>query len=136
VIDQLISFGNNRWDQAGGRLLSIRGHGSGRRRRVWFLTTNDDFLGSPGRRTRLPASGRRQLQLQERRWVGLNGSWYTGGETHRRRREGRPQKNSRVGLTCRCPRRPHSMKLVAQTGAYTSVGADFDEYTVAYQYRW
>ena len=31
---------------------------------------------------------------------------------------------------------PHSLKLAAHTGAYTSIGADFDMLSVAYQYRW
>jgi len=42
-----------------------------------------------------------------------------------------------VGLTFSLPLGgPHSVKLAAQTGAYTASGADFDELTVAYQYRW
>ena len=47
------------------------------------------------------------------------------------------QQNSRVGLTLSLPLgRKQSIKLAAHTGAFTSIGADFDIATVTYQILW
>lgn len=138
---RIINFGNNRWafkPEVG--YSSIRGHwiweaAAG----VWFFTANDDFLGST--KTQDPIGSFQagvSYNFKGGAWIALNGNWYTGGETAIDGVDkGDLQKNSRVGLTLSLPLGgPHSLKLAAQTGAYTSVGADFDELTVAYQYRW
>jgi hypothetical protein len=124
---RLINFGNNRWGfkpEVG--YSSIRGRwiweaAAG----VWFLTTNDDFLGST--RTQDPIGSLQanvSYNFKGGAWIALNGNWYTGGETSIDGVEKDDlQKNSRVGLTLSLPLGgPHSMKLVAQTGAYTASG--------------
>ncbi len=138
---RIINFGNNRWafkPEVG--YSSIRGRWIWEAAvGVWFFTANDDFLGST--KTQDPIGSLQacvSYNFKSGAWVSLNGNWYTGGETAIDGVDkGDLQKNSRVGLTLSLPLGgPHSLKLAAQTGAYTSVGADFDELTVAYQYRW
>jgi len=138
---RIINFGNNRWGfkpEVG--YSSIRGHwiyefAIG----AWFLTANDDFLGS--RKTQEPIGSFQasvSYNFKGGAWLALNANWYTGGQTAIDGVDKDDlQKNSRVGLTFSQPLGgPHSVKLAAQTGAYTASGADFDELTVAYQYRW
>jgi hypothetical protein len=138
---RIINFGNNRWGfkpEVG--YSSIRGHwiyefAIG----AWFLTANDDFLGS--RKTQEPIGsfqGSISYNFKGGAWLALNANWYTGGQTAIDGVDKDDlQKNSRVGLTFSQPLGgPHSVKLSVQTGAYTASGADFDELTFFYQYRW
>jgi hypothetical protein len=56
---------------------------------------------------------------------------------HGQELEPRAYRTLPVGLTLSLPLEgPHSLKVAAETGAYTSIGADFDMLSVAYQYRW
>lgn len=138
---RLINFGNNRWG-----FKPEVGYSSIRGRWIyefavgaWFFTTNDDFMGATKDQDPIGSfQACVSYNFKSGAWLSLNGNWYTGGETAIDGVDmGDLQKNSRVGLTLSLPLGgPHSLKLAAQTGAYTSVGADFDEYTVAYQYRW
>ncbi len=108
---RLINFGNNRWGfkpEVG--YSSIRGHwiyefAIG----AWFLTANDDFLGS--RKTQDPIGSFQanvSYNFKSGAWIALNGNWYTGGETAIDGVDKDDlQKNSRVGLTAiAAPRRP------------------------------
>ncbi|PWB73165.1 MAG: transporter [Holophagae bacterium] len=138
---RLINFGNNRWGfkpEVG--YSSIRGPwiyelAAG----AWFFTDNGDYLGATKSQDPIGSlQANISYNFKSGVWIALNGNWFTGGKTAI---DGVPkddlQKNSRVGLTVSTPLGgPHSLKLSAQTGAYTASGADFDEFTVAYQYRW
>jgi hypothetical protein len=138
---RIINFGNNRWGfkpELG--YSSVRGPwifdlAAG----VWFFTTNDDFLGST--RTQDPI-GSFQAHVSYNFpggvWVALAANYFTGGRTQIDGVEKDDlQRNSRIGFTLSLPLGgPHSLKLAAHTGAYTSSGADFDAGTIAYQYRW
>ena len=71
-------------------------------------------------------------------WLALDANYFIGGRTTLGGVEKDDlQRNSRVGLTLSLPLGgAHAIKLSGHTGAYTSVGADFDVLTAAYQYRW
>ena len=71
-------------------------------------------------------------------WLSANGTWYTGGKTTVDGVEKDDlQKNTRVGLTLAVPlSRRQSLKFGWATGASTRLGQDFDNYAVAWQYRW
>ena len=138
---RLINFGNNRW-----AFKPEIGYSSIRGRWIfdfavgaWFFTTNDDFLGA--KRTQDPI-GSFQAHLSynfpNRIWVAFDANYFTGGRTTLNGVESDDlQRNSRLGFTLSLPLGgPHSLKLAAHTGAYTSAGADFDAGTIAYQYRW
>jgi hypothetical protein len=138
---RIINFGNNRWGfkpEIG--YSSVRGPwifdvAAG----VWFFTTNDDFLGST--RTQDPIGSFQahvSYNFPSGVWVALDANYFTGGRTQIDGVDKDDlQRNSRIGFTLSLPLGgPHSLKLAAHTGAYTSSGADFDAGTIAYQYRW
>jgi hypothetical protein len=71
-------------------------------------------------------------------WVGVDGTYYTGGRTTIDGVEDDDvQQNSRLGVTIALPvDRHHAVKLYASTGASTRVGGDFDTAGIIWQYRW
>ncbi len=140
--DHLINFGTNRWavkPEVG--FSSIRGKwifewAAG----VWIFTTNTD---APGGVTRQQdpignLQGHISYNFTPRVWLALNANYYTGGQTTIEGTEKDDlQKNSRVGLTLSLAlARGKSIKLAAHTGAVTSVGADFEIASIAYQVVW
>jgi len=138
---RIINFGSNRWSvkpEIG--YSSIRGPwifeaAIG----VWFFTDNTEFVGST--RSQDPI-GSLQAHLTynfpNRMWLAVSANFYTGGQTAIDGADADDlQKNSRFGLAWSLPLGgPHSLKIAAHTGAYTSAGADFDVGTLLYQYRW
>ncbi len=139
--NRIINFGSNRWafkPEVG--YSSVKGpwifdFALG----VWFFTANTDFLGQT--RTQDPI-GSFQAHLSynfpNRMWLALDANYYTGGQSSIDGVDNLDlQKNSRVGLTFSIPLGGrHSLKMAAHTGAYTSVGTDFDMFSMAYQFRW
>ncbi len=71
-------------------------------------------------------------------WAAFNATFYTGGRTFvDGEKRGDLQRNSRFGLTLSLPLiTRHSLKFHSSTGALSSVGADFNTFSVAYQYVW
>jgi len=139
---RLINFGANRWafkPEIG--YSSIRGRwifdfAAG----VWFFTDNSDFLGG-SKRSQDPIGSLQahvSYNFESGIWLALDANYFTGGRsTIDDTANADLQRSSRVGLTLSLPLGgPHSLKLAAQTGAYTSIGADFDLLSAAYQYRW
>lgn len=138
---RVINFGSNRWafkPEVG--YSSVKGpwifdFAVG----VWFFTANTDFLGQT--RTQDPI-GSIQAHLSynfpNRMWLALDANFFTGGRTAIDGTDNIDlQRNSRIGLTLSLPLGgPHSLKLSGQTGAYTSLGGDFDLLQVMYQLRW
>ncbi len=138
---RIINFGSNRWaikPEIG--YSSIRGPwifeaALG----VWLFTDNTEFVGAT--RSQDPI-GNLQAHLTynfpNRMWVGVSTNYYTGGRTAIDGADSADlQRNSRVGVTLSVPLGgPHSVKIAAHTGAFTSAGADFDVGTVVYQVRW
>lgn len=141
--DHLINFGTNRWSvkpEIG--YSSIKGKwifeaAAG----LWIFTTNTDA--PPGGVTRRQdpignLQGHITYNFKSGPWLALSANYFTGGETTIDGGEMDDlQKNSRIGLTFSLPvGRGKSIKLAAHTGAVTSIGADFDIATVAYQILW
>src|SRR5262245_53778112 len=140
--DRLVNIGTNRWffkpelgiSKAWGPLTLELAAG------VTLYTDNRDFLDG---KTRAQAplysvQGHVIYSLPHGIWVGLDGTYYTGGRTTIDGVEGNDvQKNSRMGVTIALPvDRHHSVKLYASTGASTRTGGDFDTLGILWQYRW
>lgn len=139
---RLVNFGTNRWSfkpeigysSVKGRWIVDAAIG------VWFFTVNDDFFG--GLRREQDPIGSLQAHLSyditKKIWMSLDANYFTGGRsTLDGVHKDDLQKNSRIGLTLSLPLRPRqSLRLAVATGAFTSVGADFDQFLMAYLYRW
>jgi hypothetical protein len=107
---------------------------------VTLYTDNRDFLDG---KTRAQAplysmQGHVIYNLPYGIWVGLDGTYYTGGRTTIDGVENDDvQKNSRLGVTLALPVDRHqSVKLYASTGTSTRTGSDFDTVGIIWQYRW
>jgi hypothetical protein len=107
---------------------------------VTLYTDNRDFLDG---KTRAQAplysmQGHVIYNLPYGIWVGLDGTYYTGGRTTIDGVENDDvQKNSRLGVTIALPVDRHqSVKLYASTGTSTRTGSDFDTVGIVWQYRW
>jgi hypothetical protein len=138
---RIINFGSNRWSvkpeigysSIKGRWIFETALG------VWFFTDNTEFVGAT--RSQDPI-GSFQAHLTynfpNRMWLAVSANFYTGGQTAIDGVDTDDrQENSRFGLALSVPLGgPHSLKVAAHTGAYTSAGADFDVGTVVYQYLW
>jgi len=123
--DHLINFGTNRWSvkpEIGyssfwGKWIFEATAG------LWIFTTNTDA--PPGGVTRRQdpignLQGHITYNFKSGPWLALSANYFTGGETSIDGVQGRGK----------------SIKLAAHTGAVTSIGADFDIATVAYQVLW
>ena len=140
--DHLINFGTNRWgikpeigySSIKGKWIFEGAVG------VWVFTTNTDAPGGVTRQQNPIGSfqGHISYNFTPRLWMALNANYFTGGETTIDGVDKDDlQKNSRVGLTLSfAVGRRKSIKLAVHTGAITSVGADFDIATIAYQVIW
>jgi hypothetical protein len=139
---RLINFGTNRWafrPELG--YSSIQGpwifEGAVG---AWFFTDNPDFFGGNTRSQEPIGNLQAHLSYNFRGgvWLALSANYFTGGRTAVNGKENDDrQANSRIGLALSLPLGgPHSIKLAANTGAYTSSGADFNVGTIGYQYRW
>ena len=140
--ERLVNIGTNRWffkpelgiSKAWGPLTLELAAG------VTLYTDNRDFLDG---KTRAQAplysvQGHVIYSLPYGIWVGLDGTYYTGGRTTIDGVEGNDvQNNARLGVTIALPvGRHHSVKLYASTGASTRTGGDFDTLGIIWQYRW
>jgi hypothetical protein len=140
--DHLINFGTNRWafkpeigySSIQGKWIFEAAAG------VWIFTTNTDAPGGVTRRQDPIGNvqGHLTYNFKPGLWLALSANYFTGGQTFIDGVEMDDlQKNSRIGLTLSLPAgRGKSVKLAAHTGAVTSIGADFDIATVAYQILW
>ena len=138
----LINFGTHRWGfkpELG--YSSVRGRwifdvAAG----VWFFTANTDGFGGTTMRQDPVSSvqGHVSYNFPGGVWLALDGNYFRGGESSIDGEDtGDLQENSRIGLTLSIPlRKRQSLKLQAQTGAFTRLGADFDVATVTYQCQW
>jgi len=140
---KLVNIGSNRWSfkpelgwsrRFGRWVLDAYGG-------VWLFTDNKTFY--PGLRTRSQApivSTQFHLtyNIRPRLWAGVNANFYSGGRTSIDRVPNQDlQKNSRFGGTLSIPlTRRQSFKFSYSTGAYTTIGADFQAFAVGWQYFW
>src|SRR5262249_44646881 len=140
--EKLVNLGTDRWfvkpelgiSKAWGPLTLEAAAG------VTFFTANDDFFGGK-RRTQAPVyalQGHVSYNFRPGLWVGLDGTYYTGGRTTTDGvQDSNFQGNSRLGVTFALPVNRHtSIKLYYSTGVSTRTGGNFDTVGIAGQYRW
>ena len=139
---RLINFGSNRWS-----FKPELGYSSIRGRWIfegalglWFFTDNTDFFGGAVREQDPLGSIQAHISYNFRPtlWLAIDGNFFTGGGTTIDKSDSDDlQRSSRVGVTVSLPlRKRQSIKISAQTGAYTRIGADFDVLTVSYLVQW
>jgi hypothetical protein len=140
--DKLVNLGNNRWfvkpdigiSKAWGPFTLELSTGA------LFFTDNDDFFG--GRTLKQDPLYTSQVHatysLGRGIWAALSSSYDYGGRTETDGVEGDEINNSsRFGATLAFPvNRNNSIKLFASTGITTSIGTDFDQAGILWQYRW
>jgi len=106
----------------------------------WFYTDNSDFYGNQVRSQNPMGTAQFHLSydVRPRLWAAFDATFYTGGRTSVGGVANNDlQKNSRLGITVSVPLvRRHSVKFAYNTGAFTSIGADFQVVSFAYQYTW
>lgn len=139
--NKLINIGSNRWafkpelglSRAVGRwTLDLYGG-------AWLFTANANFQGQTRRQNPIgTAQFHASYTLRPRFWISFNANFFTGGRTTV---DGVPrldfQRNSRAGTTVSIPlNRRQSVKVAFSTGAFTTIGANFDSVAVTYQYLW
>ena len=139
--DKLLNIGTNRWSfkpdvgiskTLGPLTLELT---TG----VRFYTDNTDFLGGKTLQVSplYSVQGHLIYSFTAGIWLGLDGTYYTGGRTTVDGRKGESLGNARVGLTLALPiNRYNSIKLYANTGVYTKTGGDFDTLGILWQFRW
>ena len=140
--DRLFNGGTNRWMIKPEIGMSYRfgGWSVDAAFSARFYSDNDHFFGGIQleQDPLFTAQTHLILSLPRGAWLALNGNFFWGGKTTK---TGIPsadfQKNSRLGITFNYPiNRQHSIKLVASSGVVTRIGNDFDNFLVAWQYRW
>lgn len=137
---QLVNLGYNRWafkpevgiSHPAGR-FTLEGSAG-----VWLFTTNHDYY--PGRAERrqdpvVAVQGHVAYTFPGRAWLGLNGTWFSGGKTEVDGvANSDRQSNVRLGTTLSLPiTRRQSIKFVYSTGSSTRRGSDFDTVNVTWQ---
>ena len=139
---KLINIGNNRWSfkpqlgisKAWGAWTVEVAPGA------TFYTDNTDFNkgGTFEQDPVYSVQGHLIYGFQSGIWIGLNGTYFTGGRTTVNGVTGDTlQTNSRVGLTLALPvDRYNSVKIYGSTGTSSRTGADFNGVGIAWQVRW
>ena len=137
---QLVNLGYNRWafkpevglSYPAGR-WTIEGSAG-----FWFFTTNESYFPGNARKEQdavFATQGHVSYALPRRAWVGVNGTWFAGGETRvDRALNPDEQRNTRLGVTLSVPiARQQSLKFVYSTGATTRRGSDFNTFNITWQ---
>jgi hypothetical protein len=138
---RFVNFGSNRWSfkpeigysSIKGRWILDAAIG------VWLFTDNDNYVGLKREQDPIGSfQAHLSYNFTPSIWLALDTNYFTGGRnTIGGDEKADLQRNSRVGLTLSLPLRPrHSLRLAAETGAITSIGADFDRVRISYLYRW
>lgn len=140
--DKLVNIGTNRWavrPEIGGSRRFGRWNVDGSLG-VWLFDDNDAFLGSLERSQDplMTLQGHVSYTFAPRLWLGLSGTWYTGGTTsvdgvsERNRQE-----NSRAGLTLAIPvGQKNSVRLSWSKGVTARFGGDLETYALTWQHLW
>jgi len=115
---------------------------------MWFFTTNPEFFSHnaafPGTRTlsQKPIAsfeGHLSYDIRPLFWVSLDGNFWYGGRTNMNGVQNPQtlQENSRIGVTASVPVSKHqNLKFSYSRGAYVTIGGDFQNVSVAWQYSW
>lgn len=139
---KLINIGTNRWGfkpevgiaRTVGRWRIEGAFG------LWVFTDNNDFLDG-GTRSQDPI-GSFQFHLiysfNPLMWIAYDANYYTGGRTSFGDGKNEDlQSNSRMGLTFSMPiNRNNTLKFNYSRGTFTTIGADFDSFGVAWSHIW
>lgn len=105
---------------------------------VWFYTMNDSYFPGAAKRTQDPfiaLQARVSYTFSSGAWIGLDGTWFSGGQTHVKEIALPDRQNStRLGATLALPMsREQSLKFIYSTGLATRRGADFDTFVILWQ---
>jgi hypothetical protein len=107
---------------------------------VWLFTDNNDFFGGVTRSQEAIGSFQFHLiySITPLMWIAYNANYYTGGRTSFGDGKNEDlQSNSRMGLTFSMPvNRNNTLKFSYSRGAFTTIGADFDSFGVAWTHIW
>lgn len=138
--DKLFNLGSNRW----GFKPEI---GVSRRFKhvyaeayagVWFYTNNTKYLSVKTQKQEPVFSLQAHFSyyFKNQMWVGVNGNWFSGGETFVDNTvSGNLANNWRMGATLSMPvAKQHSLKFQFHVGAFTNTGYDYNVVSMAYQY--
>jgi len=140
--DKLLNLGTNRWgfrpeigvSRAVGR-WTLEATAT-----VWLYTDNDDFFGGQllDQDPLYALQGHVIFNLRPGFWLGFDIGYANGGTTTLDGvRSNTLQSNIRTGVTALYPLGSrHGVKLAFSTGASTRIGADFETFSIAYQYMW
>jgi hypothetical protein len=139
---KLINLGTNRWSFKPEVGFS-RGFGQWvveAMAGVWLFTDNDDFFGG-STRTQDPIAATQfhlTYRFTRRMWLAADANYFTGGQTTiGGRRNIDLQRNSRVGATFSAAiGRGHAIRVAANRGARTTIGADFTAIGIGYNFAW
>lgn len=105
---------------------------------VWFYTNNNEFLVNKHQEQKpvFSIQGHACYYFKNMMWLGFNGNWFNGGETTVDNTPmGDLKDNWRIGVTWSVPiNRAHSLKLMLNTGAFTTSGLDYNQVVLGYQY--
>ena len=137
---QLVNLGYNRWavkpeigvSHPAGRWTVDASAG------VWLFSTNRSYYPAQAVKRQdavVALQGHVSYSLPRRSWLGINATWFAGGET---RVDGVPnpdlQRNTRVGVTLSIPVvGQQSVKFTYSTGTTTRRGSDFNTFNATWQ---
>lgn len=105
---------------------------------VWFYTKNSEYLGDNVLKQDpvLNFQGHACYYFKNQMWLGINGTWFSGGKTEvDDLPAGSVINSSRIGATWSMPlSRSQSIKLQYNTGVFKDLGLNYDSVSVSYQY--
>ena len=139
--DKLVNLGSNRWAfkpelGVSKRFKNIYAEAySG----FWFYTKNNEFLVTKTKKVEpvFSIQGHANYYFRNHIWVGINGNWFTGGQTFVNDvPAGNLKDNWRIGATVSSPlfSPKHFIKLQFHVGAFTNSGYKYSVLTLGYQY--
>lgn len=105
---------------------------------VWFYTKNNEYLGDNVLKQDpvLNFQGHACYYFKNQMWIGVNGTWFSGGKTKvDELPAGSVINSSRIGATWSVPlSRSQSVKLQFNTGVFKDIGLNYDAVSISYQY--
>jgi hypothetical protein len=105
---------------------------------VWFYTKNNEYLGDNVLKQDpvLNFQGHACYYFKNHMWLGVNGTWFSGGKTEvDDLPAGSVINSSRIGATFSMPlSRSQSIKLQYNTGVFKDLGLNYDSLSLSYQY--
>jgi hypothetical protein len=108
---------------------------------IWLFTGNNMFFPGNSDRTQKPVGvfeGHFSYNVTPRLWASIDGNYWAGGRSTVNGTESRDtQRNSRAGVTVAIPINQHqSVKFAYSVGAYITIGGDYKNVSVGWQYSW